>query len=363
MNYEQRIRNAQEKMKEQGIDYLILTPSTDLLYLTGYRGMLSERLTCLILTQEEPYFVLPQFEMDTLYTKLSLKVSCIPWEETESPYEKIKRFLTDDEKKAAVGAYTPGMVMYRFQKNFSKWEWTLANDILDDMRMIKSAEEESCIKESHKRCEKALYRLYEHGLQGMTEAEAMDLLETYCKQEGLNILNGFNMVATGPDGALQHYDSQAVKIKRGDPVIIDFGYEYAGYISDITRTPIVGYASEEVKEVYQIVREANEAAAKAVQIGVTCENIDRAARRVIEKAGYGQYFTHRLGHGIGLDMHEEPYMVEGNKRILQDGYTFSDEPGIYLPGKFGIRIEDILIARPDGAHKLNDLPHEMVIVD
>ena len=363
MNYEQRISNAQKRMKEQGIDYLILTPSTDLLYLTGYRGMLSERLTCLILTQDEPYFVLPQFEMDTLYTKLSLKVTCIPWEETESPYEKIERVLLDGKKTAAIGAYAPEMVMYRFQKKFSGWEWTLANDILDDMRMIKSVEEESCIKESHKRCEKALYRLYEHGLQGMTEVEAMNLLETYCKQEGLNILNGFNMVATGPDGALQHYDSQAVEIKRGDPVIIDFGYEYAGYISDITRTPIVGYASEEVKEVYSIVREANEAAARAVKIGETCENIDRAAREVIEGSGYGPYFTHRLGHGIGLDMHEEPYMVEGNKRILQDGYTFSDEPGIYLPGKFGIRIEDILIARPDGAHKLNDLPHEMVIVD
>lgn len=231
------------------------------------------------------------------------------------------------------------------------------------MRIVKDTEEEKLILESHNRCEKALYRLYQHGLEGMTEIEALGLLENYCKEEGLNILNGFNMVATGKDGALQHYDSKAVKIQKGDPVIIDFGYEYNGYLSDITRTPVVGWASEEVKEVYQIVKEANNAAFMQAKIGETCESVDRAARKVIEDAGYGKYFTHRLGHGLGMDIHEEPYMIEGNKRIIQNGYTFSDEPGIYLPNKFGIRIEDILIARPEGARRLNNISHDMVIID
>ena len=146
-------------------------------------------------------------------------------------------------------------------------------------------------------------------------------------------------------------------------VIIDFGYEYQGYLSDITRTPIIKKASDEVKEIYAIVREANETAFSSVELGKACELVDRAGRAVIEKAGYGEFFTHRLGHGIGMDLHEDPYMVRGNKRLIEDGFTFSDEPGIYLNGKFGIRIEDILIARTDGAHKLNMIPHDMVIID
>ncbi len=350
-------------MKTKGVDYLLLTPSSDLNYLAGYRGKLTERLTCLILTEDEPFLVMPSFEMDTLHTKISVKVNCIPWAESENPFDKILKAFPDKEKRVAVGTHMPGRFLCRFQSTYKNWEFILAEDILNSMRIHKDVEEEKTIKEAHRRCASALYRLYEHGLCGMTEASAKRLLMTYCLDEGLNVVNGTNMVATGPDGALQHYESREVEIKKGDPVIIDFGYEYNGYLSDITRTPIIKSASNEIKEVYEIVRKANETAFAAVKIGATCESIDFAARKVIEDAGYGPYFTHRLGHGLGMDLHEEPYMVKGNGKLIEDGFTFSNEPGIYIKDKFGIRIEDILIARPDGAHKLNEITHDMVIID
>jgi len=364
MDYVSRIKRVQKLMLEKGVDYLILTPSTDLLYLTGFRGRLDERLTCLILTQKEPFFVFPKFEAASLHTKISIDVNRITWDESDDPFDIIVKHFADDRRMVAVGTHMPGRYLCRFQARFSNWKYILSEELLNDMRMHKDVEEEAIILEGHNRCNKALLRLYEHGLCGMTELAAKTLLMSYCLDEGLSVQRGTNMVATGPNGALQHYQSSdSAVITKGDPVIIDFGYEYQGYISDITRTPVIKTVSSEVKEIYEIVRRANETAFASVKLGETCESIDYAGRKVIEDAGFGEYFTHRLGHGIGLDLHEDPYIVRGNKRLLEDGYTFSDEPGIYLNGKFGIRIEDILIARPDGAHKLNNIPHDMVIID
>jgi Xaa-Pro aminopeptidase len=152
-------------------------------------------------------------------------------------------------------------------------------------------------------------------------------------------------------------------IQQGDSVVFDFGATYEHYWSDITRTLHVGEPSAEYRKVYETVLAANRAARAAVKPGVACQEIDRAARKVIEDAGYGEYFIHRLGHGLGLDGHEEPYMVEGNTLPLQPGMVFSDEPGIYIAGQFGVRIEDILVCTEDGAEALNDATHDLIVVE
>ena len=172
----------------------------------------------------------------------------------------------------------------------------------------------------------------------------------------------FGIVGSGPNGASPHHEAGDRTIRQGDTVVLDFGGRLAGYCSDISRTVSVGEPSGEVKEVHAIVQEAQEAAFNAIRPGVAAQDVDRAARRVIEDAGYGENFIHRTGHGIGLEEHEHPYIVQGNERLLEPGMSFSIEPGIYLEGRFGVRIEDIATVTEDGGMRLNHAPRELAVV-
>ena len=172
----------------------------------------------------------------------------------------------------------------------------------------------------------------------------------------------FTIVGSGPNGASPHHDPSGREILAGDGVVLDFGGRTGGYCSDMSRTVAVNVASPELKHVHEIVREAQEEAFRAVAPGVPAEEVDRAAREVIERSGYGDLFVHRTGHGIGLEEHEPPYIVEGNETLLQAGMTFSDEPGIYLPSRFGVRIEDQVVVTPSGAERLNDAPRDATLV-
>ena len=172
----------------------------------------------------------------------------------------------------------------------------------------------------------------------------------------------FTVVGSGPNGANPHHDVSERTVEEGDMVVLDFGGLRDGYASDITRTVHVGAPTDEEREVYDVVRRAQQAAFDAVRPGVACQDVDRAARRVIEDAGYGEHFVHRVGHGIGLSIHEPPYMVEGETRAIEPGMCFSVEPGIYLPGRFGVRIEDIVVATEDGGRRLNGASRDLRIV-
>jgi Xaa-Pro aminopeptidase len=172
----------------------------------------------------------------------------------------------------------------------------------------------------------------------------------------------FGIVGSGPTGASPHHDAGDRVIQPGDAVVLDYGGRFGGYCSDMTRTVSVGEPPPEVKEVHAVVREAQEASFRSVRPGVPAQEIDRAARRVIEEAGYGDRFIHRTGHGIGLDEHETPYIVEGNDEPLEPGMCFSIEPGIYLEGRFGVRLEDIVTVTLDGARRLNEAPRDLVVV-
>jgi Xaa-Pro aminopeptidase len=189
----------------------------------------------------------------------------------------------------------------------------------------------------------------------------MDRLDQLMKERGITPM--FGICASGPNSASPHYHTGERVIELGDAVIFDWGGELDGYLSDMTRTVVIGEPSAEYRTVYEIVLRANQAAFEAVRPGVPCEDVDRAARDLITQAGYGEYFIHRVGHGLGLDVHEDPYLVSGNTMPLAPGMVFSDEPGIYMAGKFGVRIEDTVVCTESGAERINSAPRDLVVMD
>lgn len=360
MDIRNRMEMARYIMKEEGIDCLVLAPSTDLCYMTAFDGISMERPVFLILTQEKAGFVIPEFELENLSPNLKEQVICIPWKEQEDPYGKAAQFVQGDNiAMAAMGNQMPAIMFYHLQKTFPRWEWYPGNRIMSRLRSQKEEEEYTCLAIAQKGSGRALIKLLEEGISGKTELEVALRLKEHIQDEGL-LCNGTPLVAAGANSALPHHGAGHTVIQKGDSVIIDFGGCYKGYYSDITRTVVVEEAPQGFAEIYHIVREANEASAAAAKPGITGEQLDAIAREIIENSGYGAYFTHRLGHGIGLDIHEEPYIVKGNHVPLTAGNVFSNEPGIYVPGQFGVRLEDVLFLREGQAECLTELTHDIL---
>lgn len=362
MSIQKRLKDARTIMDQHQIDCLILAPSTDLFYMTGFAGISMERPIFLAVTCKEAYFVCPKFELNNLESGILEHTICIPWEEHENPYEKAARYLGSKKGCAAVGNTMPSVMFHRLQQKFPEWKWCLGETVMVKLRSVKDTSEIHALKTAQIRSGNALLKALDQGLEGYTELEVALRLREYLLEEGLQC-PGIPLVAAGKYGAIPHHQAEEIRIQYGDPVVIDFGGSYEGYYSDITRTVVVGKASMQLQEISQIVREANETAFQNARVGMTCAQLDRIARNVIEKAGYGAYFTHRLGHGIGLDIHEEPYIVSGNQEALLSGNTFSNEPGIYLPEQFGVRMEDVLAMEQNGAVCLTKIGHELLVVD
>ena len=357
-----RLDAMQTEMKRQGIDCLFVSPSSDLYYLTGYHGMAMERPTFLILTHEAAYLVLPHFEASNVDIKIRDYVTCVPWAETENAYEKAKCILGDSSMHVAINNTAPSVMFYNLRETFSDFQWTIAGPLTAKIRRVKSPAEIALLSEAQHRAGKALMRLLEQGICGMREREAGETLRQHCIEEGMDAL-GIGIVGSGINSAYPHHHTGDKIIGFGDVVLIDFGAGYNGYQSDMTRTVAVGSLPEGFDEIYNIVLRANQAAFQAICPGISCGDIDSAARDVIKTAGYDVYFTHRLGHGIGLDVHEDPYVVSGNQQKLEEGNVFSVEPGIYIENRFGIRIEDIVAVTGDGAIRLTDVPHDIMVID
>ncbi|HLI52613.1 MAG TPA: M24 family metallopeptidase, partial [Thermomicrobiaceae bacterium] len=238
-----------------------------------------------------------------------------------------------------------------------------AGPVLVQLRIVKDAAEIAILREASRRTDDA----WEHfcssaRLTGKSEREVAEWLSALMLEHGMESI-AFCIVASGPNASSPHHGTSERVIEAGDPVVIDFGGGYQGYYSDVTRTPIAGREPDpELARIYEVVKQAQQAAFEAVKPGVACQEIDRAARRVITEAGYGDYFIHRVGHGLGQTVHEDPYLVEGNTRPLETGNVFSDEPGIYVPGKWGVRIEDTLVVTESGAERLNRTSKELLVL-
>jgi Xaa-Pro aminopeptidase len=367
MDYAGRIARAQAEMERQGIDWLIISPSSDLVYLMGYPAHTSERLTALATPRRggEPFVVVPRLEAprlegrDDLHDIIDRRV----WNETENPIRLLADGLGDPKGQTiAVSDQMWSGFLLKMMDACPGARFVNAEAVLKELRLIKADDEIAFMREAGRLTDEVWDEFAATAtLAGKTELEAGRILAELMGKKGLGS-PAFMIAASGPGSASPHYLTSTKVIQEGDAVVFDFGGNIEGYKSDITRTVHVGEPGDEFRKVYAIVDEARKAAFAAVRPGATCESIDAAARKVITDAGYGEYFIHRVGHGLGLDVHEAPYLVGGDTTPLRPGMVFSDEPGIYIPGKFGIRIEDSVLCTETGGEFLNNARHDLVVM-
>jgi Xaa-Pro aminopeptidase len=363
-----RVRAARDVAGELGFDLLVFTPGSDLRYLCGYSAHAMERLTALVVpARGEPFLVVPRLEAPMVAASPAgpLGLDLLTWDETDDAFgllaQEVSVRLGRAPQRVAVGSRTWAEHALGVQRALPGSALEVAAPVVDRLRMVKNAAEIEELALAGAAIDRVHARMGEWLRVGRTEAEVGEDISAAILAEG-HIGVDFTIVGSGPNGASPHHDVSARVIAAGDVVVVDIGGETAtGYRSDCTRTYAVAHEpGADVAEWYGVLQEAQAAATAAVRPGVVAEEIDAVARRVITDSGYGEYFIHRTGHGIGLDTHEAPYIVEGNDVPLVPGMAFSVEPGIYLPGRCGARIEDIVVCTEDGVRTLNDGPRELV---
>ena len=339
--YDRRIAAVRERLDAAGADGLYATPSSNLFYLTGIRFDRSERLTALFLFKDrEPFVVCPSFEASRLRTMSAIE-EVHAWEETEDPFAMAASLFPAGTGRLAVEPSTAFDDVERLIEARSAWKPFSAADLLAALRMVKTPEEIQSIRDAIAVALPRFQKAFASLRAGSVEADIS------------HDFGGENVVQFGPSSALPHRASSPRALAEGEAVLIDAWDKPDGYYYDITRSTYFGTPTDEYRRIWSVVLEAQSAAIERTAPGVPCFEVDAAARRVIEKAGYGEYFTHRLGHGLGIDVHEPPYMVAHNRTVLEPGMTFTSEPGIYLPGRFGVRIEDDVLVTERGAESLS----------
>jgi Xaa-Pro dipeptidase len=359
-----RLDRAGEAASAAGVDALLISPGSDLRYLIGAGGSSFERLTCLVLpVGGTPVLVVPKLEQPG-YAGIptdELGVEIATWVDGEDPYELVTKALKGTGR-TAVADMMPALHNLRLREAIGG-EQVLAGPVLRELRMRKDAVEIEALRKAGAAIDRVHARVGEWLRAGRTEAEVGADIAAAIVAEG-HTEAAFVIVGSGPNGASPHHSLSDRVIEPGDVVVVDIGGPVEeGYNSDSTRTYSVGEPKfPDVLETYAVLQAAQQAAVDAVRPGVSCEAVDAAAREVIADAGFGEYFVHRTGHGIGLDVHEEPYIVGGNDLPLEPGMAFSVEPGIYLPGRWGARIEDIVVATETGVESFNLRPHDLVVL-
>jgi len=364
-----RLGLAAEAAARAGIGALLLTPGPDLRYLTGYDAMATERLTCLAVPADGPAFlVAPRLELRSVQASPAggLGVDIVGWDETDDPYRLVADRLSRPrapEAPESVGLADQmwAMMVLRFRDALPAARLELASAALRGLRVRKTGAEVEALRQAGAAIDRVHARVPGWLRPGRTEREVAADIAAAIVAEG-HARADFVIVGSGPNAARPHHEPSGRVLAAGDTVVVDIGGTMpSGYCSDCTRTYAIGSPPPEVAAYYRVLHEAQEAACAAVRPGVSAESVDAAAREPITAAGYGEYFVHRTGHGIGLETHEEPYIVSGNTEALVPGMAFSVEPGIY-PGPNGARIEDIVVCTPDGAERLNNVTRELVLV-
>jgi D-alanyl-D-alanine dipeptidase len=362
--YRRRIAAATAATAKAGLTGLVITPGYDLRYLLGSRAQTFERLTALVLpVSGDPTVVVPRLELASLkqsaVTDLGLAVR--DWVDGDDPYQLVTEAIGGAPAATAVTDSMPALHLLPLTDVLGVLP-VLATGVLRGLRMVKDAAEIDALRKAGAAIDRVHARVPEFLIPGRTEADvAADIAEAIVAEGHSEV--AFVIVGSGPHGADPHHEYSDREIRVGDIVVVDIGGSYEpGYNSDSTRTYSIGEPSAEVAQQYSLLRQAQRAAVEAVRPGVTAEQVDAAARGVLAEAGLAEYFVHRTGHGIGLSVHEEPYIVAGNDLPLQAGMAFSVEPGIYFPGRWGARIEDIVVVAEDGAQSVNNRPHELIVV-
>ncbi|MDX1619833.1 MAG: Xaa-Pro peptidase family protein [Nitriliruptorales bacterium] len=358
-----RIERAQESMAATGVDLLLVGPSADLRYLIGYHALALERLTLLVVPADgEAQLVVPELEVSRARTQRADEHATIhAWAEHEDPMALVHSLVGGTRGATyAVQDRLWASFLLQLQERLDPGEWVAASQVMRELRIRKDADEVAALRDAGKAIDAVHARIPELLRPGRTEREVgRDISELILEDH--DEVN-FVIVASGPNGASPHHETGERTIEDGDAVVIDIGGTRRGYCSDMTRNYVVGRTPEAYRELHDVLLAAQRAAVEAVRPGVSAEDVDRAARSVITDAGFGEQFLHRTGHGIGIEEHEEPWIVAGNDLELEPGMAFSVEPGIYVEGRYGARIEDIVVVTDDGVERLNTLDRELVEV-
>lgn len=361
--YAHRLATAAAAAGKAGLAGLVITPGYDLRYLIGSRAQTFERLTALVLPASgSPTVVVPRLELAALRESAvtDLGVAVRDWVDGEDPYRLVAEAL-GGPAAVAVTDSMPALHLLPLVDVLGATP-VLATGVLRDLRMVKDPSEIDALRQAGAAIDRVHARVPEFLMPGRTEADvAADIAEAIVAEGHSDV--AFIIVGSGPNGADPHHECSDRVLQVGDIVVVDIGGPVEpGYHSDSTRTYSLGDPDPTVAQRYSVLQEAQRAAVAGVRPGVTAQQVDAAARDVLAQEGLAEYFVHRTGHGIGLSVHEEPYIVEGNDDELAVGMAFSVEPGIYFPGQWGARIEDIVIVTADGAESLNKRPHDLVVV-
>lgn len=354
-----RRARALEAVSGAGLDGLLVTPGPDLEYLVGYPAMPLERLTMLgLVPGREPFLVVPLLERPAALATPARDLEVLGWTDGEDPYRLVLERTGSGRFAIGDRAWTTHALALQ---RAGIGELVASGEALPLLRAVKDPEELAALRAAGAGADAAFAEIVGVRFAGRTERDVAADLARLLVDNGHTSVD-FTIVGSGPNSASPHHEPSERVIRDGDAVVLDFGGVAQGYCSDITRTVFVGAPTPRMREIYDIVREAQQAAFAAVRPGATAQDVDRAARAVIVAAGYGERFIHRTGHGIGREVHEPPYIIEGNATVLVEGMTFSDEPGIYLDGDFGVRIEDQVAVTATGAERLNEATRDPVIV-
>jgi Xaa-Pro aminopeptidase len=353
-------RKAQQLAAEQGIDTLLVTPGADLRYLTGYAALPLERLTCLVLPAHgDPTLVVPALERHAAEAS-GVDMDIATWGETDDPFALVAS-LVGDAAVVGLDDHMWASRVFAFGEAVPVADQVLAGSLVQQLRIRKDAVEVEALRQAGLAIDRVHQRVHEWLRPGRTEREVGADIARAIIDEGHETVD-FVIVGSGPNGASPHHELSDRVIESGDPVVVDIGGTMpTGYCSDSTRNYLAGGTADPLYlQAFAVLEEAQRAQLEHARPGVTAESIDAVGRRIIADAGFGELFMHRTGHGIGQETHEEPYIVEGNDLVLEEGMAFSIEPGIYHDGRFGARIEDIVVCTADGLEVLNNTPRGLV---
>ncbi|WP_255953714.1 aminopeptidase P family protein [Streptomyces odontomachi] len=361
-DYQGRMARAASAAAAAGLAGLLVAPGPDLVWLTGYRPTAdTERLTLLVIVpDQDPVLVVPTLEAgDAAHAPGAPALTLRDWRDGQDPYAAVP--LTGTDGRYGISDNAWAMHLLGLQRRAPATSYAALSEALPMLRAVKDDAELGRLTAAGAAADAAYQEIKQVAFEGRRETDIAGDLARLLRRFGHAQVD-FTVVGSGPNGADPHHEAGERIVQQGDMVVLDFGGLMHGYGSDTTRTVHVGEPSDEERRVHEVVREAQQRAVEAVRPGAACQDIDRAAREVITQAGYGDRFIHRTGHGIGVTTHEPPYMIEGERQPLVPGMCFSVEPGIYLPGRFGVRIEDIVTVTEDGARRLNNTPRELAVV-
>jgi Xaa-Pro aminopeptidase len=363
---DRRLARAQRTLAAHGIAALLVGPSADLRYLVGYHALPLERLTLLLVPADgDPVLVVPELEAPrALASGAAQHATLHAWAETDDPIELVRDHLV------AIGAGGGTLAVQdrlwtsftlALQDRVPATRWVAGSTVMSELRVVKDAEEVAALRAAGAAIDAVHARVPELLRPGRTEAEVGREIAELILDDHDTV--NFVIVASGPNGASPHHETGERTIERGDAVVVDIGGTRAGYCSDATRDYAIGEVADDYQRLHTALEEAQDAAVRAVRPGVTAASVDAAARDHLTAAGYGERFIHRTGHGIGVEEHEEPWIVAGNEQRLRAGMAFSVEPGVYVPDRHGARIEDIVVVTDDGVVRLNHRPRTITIVE